>query len=63
MLLQQMRDMHHISGTEPFQLKEIKRLDEQMADDEKEEQFLQSRVNTDLKSRKDLSNATIANYA
>ena len=63
MLLQQMHDMHHISGTEPFQLTEIKRLDEQMADDEKEEQFLQSRVNTDLKSRKDLSNATIANYA
>ena len=34
-----------------------------MADDEKEEQFLHSRVNTDLESRKDLSNATIANYA
>ena len=60
---QQMHVMHHIFGTEPFQLKEIKRLGEWMADEEKEEQFLQSRVNKDLQSRKDLSNVTIATYA
>ena len=60
---QQMRVMHHIFGTEPFQLKDIKRLGEWMSDEEKEEQFLQSRVNRDLQSKKDLSNVTIGNLA